>query len=102
MGLTTQFLEQLPLHAGIARARESPGHVPHPVFFLENLRSNPFANKSQKGADFLNVLAGGVDGGGFIAGLYLVDLAERASELLPRDPTDARRDRLICLQAINS
>ena len=37
---------------------------------------------------------------GFLAIRYLADLAERACELLARDSTDPRRDRLICLQTI--
>jgi hypothetical protein len=41
-----------------------------------------------------------MDWGGFLAIRYLADLAERACELLARDSTDARRDRLISLQTI--
>ena len=97
----TQFLEQLQLHTGIARSRESAPHAARPlVFFLENLLTDLFANKPEEGADFLDVLTGRVDCGGFLAIRYLADLAERACELLPRDSTDARRDWLICLQTI--
>ena len=49
----------------------------------------------------LLTIAGGImDCGGFFAIRNLADLAERAGELLARDSTDARRDRLICLQTI--
>ena len=46
------------------------------------------------------MLPGRMDCGGFLAVRYLADLAERAFELLARDSTDPRRDRLICLQTI--
>src|SRR3954451_7251594 len=102
LGGLPQRLERLQLHLGVARRRQQPARVAEAaVLPLVRFLADLVAHEPQQRAHLLQILAGLVDGLGWMV-VVAAELLQRIVDAAQGDAPDSARGRLAWLQAIRA